>query len=141
MRHYTNGVLFLAKFCLDRCILSSLRAKKITSIPPYLTKRSILRGPIPTLFVDQGEILRARVDLYLYSTLSCQILSESVYYGESPKFYHIFQLEHSVVAPHSGIETKLNANAQQQTFPYPSIKRIFILERLHGEVVSTNSTV
>jgi len=43
-------------------------------------------------------------------------------YTNVPNFPH-FQLWHSVVAPPSGIETKLNVDAQLQTFPYPTISK------------------
>ena len=34
-----------------------------------------------------------------------------------------FQLRHPVLAPPSGVETKLNVGAQLQTFPYPTISK------------------
>jgi len=56
----------------------------------------------------------------------CQISSGLVYSialtDKAPNFPH-FQLWHSVVAPPSGIETKLNVDAQLQTFPYPTISK------------------
>jgi len=43
--------------------------------------------------------------------------------GETPLILPHFQLQHPVVAPFSGIETKLNVGAQRQTFPYPMISK------------------
>jgi len=44
------------------------------------------------------------------------------------------------VAPSSGVETKLNADAQLQTFPYPVYKKIEDFSRLSDKVVFTNFT-
>jgi len=47
-----------------------------------------------------------------------------------------------VVAPPSGAVTKLNVGAQLQTCrPIQSTKTVSILQRLHGEVISTNSAI
>ena len=41
-----------------------------------------------------------------------------------PRFFSPhFQLRHPVLAPPSGVETKLNVGAQLQTFPYPTISK------------------
>ena len=44
------------------------------------------------------------------------------------------------MAPSSGVETKLNADAQLQTFPYPVYKKIEDFSRLSDKVVFTNFT-
>jgi len=41
--------------------------------------------------------------------------------GENPEFFTEFQLMYPVVAPPSGVETRLVVDAKLQTFPYPTI--------------------
>jgi len=41
--------------------------------------------------------------------------------GENPEFFTEFQLMYPVVAPPSGVETRLIVDAKLQTFPYPTI--------------------
>jgi len=42
--------------------------------------------------------------------------------GENPEFFFTeFQLMYPVVAPPSGVETRLIVDAKLQTFPYPTI--------------------
>jgi len=45
--------------------------------------------------------------------------------GENPQIFPHCQIQHSVTAPLGSAETKLNANAQLQTFPYPLISKLF----------------
>jgi len=43
--------------------------------------------------------------------------------GKTPQILLHSQLGHIMVVPPSGIETKLNVDAQQQTFVYPTISK------------------
>jgi len=57
--------------------------------------------------------------------------------GRNPLNFIVFQLQHFVVAPTSGIEPKLNAGAVHNHKPSPMIhgyQNISILKRLYGEV-------
>jgi len=56
-----------------------------------------------------------RLDLFILSPLN----------GETPQknFLPHFQIRRHVVAPSNGVQTKLNMDAQLQTFPYPTISK------------------
>jgi len=41
----------------------------------------------------------------------------------------------------SGMEIKLNMDAQPQTIPYPMASSVCILKHLNGKVISTNTTI
>jgi len=56
--------------------------------------------------------------------LTCQILS-GPFYSVAGKMH--FLIWHLVLAPLSGVETKLNVDAQRQTFPYPTILKSLLL--------------
>jgi len=64
------------------------------------------------------------------STLTRRILSRSVYYvhlgGKNHQILPVFELLHFVMSPISGVRRKLNAGAQLQTFPYPTVLRPFL---------------
>jgi len=45
--------------------------------------------------------------------------------AETPKFCH-FQLQHFVMSPTGGIQRKLNACVQLQTFPHPMVSKLFL---------------
>jgi len=63
--------------------------------------------------------------------------------GENSQISPHFQLQHSVVAPSCGAETKLNVGGCTTTnLPLShGIKVVSILKHLNGEVFSTNSTI
>ena len=52
------------------------------------------------------------------------ILSPSV--GEKPQFLPFFELRHLVLSPIGNSLTKLNTDAQLQTFPYPTASKSFL---------------
>jgi len=62
--------------------------------------------------------------------LTRQISSEFVSYvffdGRKPQVWPYFQIWHSVMAPTSGAERKLNAGAPLQTFPYRNLPKPFL---------------
>ena len=84
----------------------------------------------PHPWTDPGEIWYARVVEY-----TCRLRLRAEFYldrfiltplvGEKPSILPLFQLCHSAVAPPSVAETKLNAGAHLQTFPYPTTPRSF----------------
>jgi len=45
--------------------------------------------------------------------------------AKTPDFA-IFGLQHCVVLPLGGIQRNLNAGAQLQTFPYPTVSKLFL---------------
>ena len=85
----------------------------------------------------QGQIWHYRVNPG--SALTCKISSRSLHRVAKTPNFTAFQLQHSAVAPTSGAETKLNASAQLQTFPYLTVPKflLHILQRDDGRIVST----
>jgi len=82
-------------------------------IPEYDDKIFNFGGSYTLPFADQGQIWLTRV--HPQSTLTDQISSVSVYCvavdRQKTQILLHFQIQHSVVAPPSGEETKLNAGA------------------------------
>ena len=46
--------------------------------------------------------------------------------GENPQFFPFFGLRHLVVSPFGSNLRKLNTGAQLQTFPYPTVSKLFL---------------
>jgi len=67
------------------------------------------------------------------------ILSPSV--GEKPQFLPFFGLRHLVLPPTGSSLRKLDTGALLQTFPYRTVKIVFVLQRLHCEIGRTISDV
>ena len=64
-------------------------------------------------------------------TLTCQISSRSVYsvalcWQKKPQFLPFFGLRHLVMSPIVNSLRKLNMGAQLQTFPYPTVSKLFL---------------
>ena len=83
----------------------------------------------------------AYVPNFVSISLFCRPLA-----AKTPNFGHIlpyFGLRHLVVSPIGNSLTKLNTDAQLQTFPYPTVSKSFLYskERLHGEIGRTISDV
>jgi len=92
-----------------------------------LTNFGISVASVPTPVADHGQIWPARVSTR--STFTTQVSSGSVYCfvssAEKPKIWLCFHIQHSAVAPPIAEETQLEAGAQLQTFPYPTISKAF----------------
>jgi len=77
---------------------------------------------------DEGQIWFAIADPRC--TLTCQISSRSVYSvalcWRKLHFLPFFGLQHLVVSPIGSSLTKLNTDAQLQTFPYPTLSKSFL---------------
>jgi len=61
--------------------------------------------------------------------------------GRKPQIWPCFQLQHSVVAPASGAETKSNATAQLQTFPYLAYQNCYYIQTLTQTLLFKNVMV
>ena len=79
-------------------------------------------------FTDEGQIWCAIADRW--STFVCEISSRSVYsvalcWRKTPIFA-VFGLRHLVLSANGNSMTKLNTDAQLQTFPYPTVLKSFL---------------
>jgi len=79
-------------------------------------------------FTDEGQIWCATAKPRC--TLTCQISSRSVYSvalsWRKPQFLPFFGLRHLVVSPVGSNLRKLDTVAQLQTFPYPTVSKLFL---------------
>jgi len=55
--------------------------------------------------------------------------------GRKPQIWPCFQLQHLVVAPASGAETKSNTTAQLQTFPLSSLSKLLLYSNVNANSI------
>jgi len=111
-------LLYHAKFYCDQHILRHI-TKQIWTI-----LENLLGAAVPTSLpiMVQFATLNQTYNVHKCAKFHLGWFILSPWLTKAPNFPH-FQLWHSVVAPPSGIETKLNVDAQLQTFPYPTISK------------------
>jgi len=137
-----HGVLLHAKFHRDRHILLYITTHNhvnITDFGNFGGSCTHIHRPTWVL------IWHARVDPWY--TLTCRISSHSVYSVtlKGQKFFlPSLQLHHSAVALQSMAETRLNAGAQLQAFPFPMTRRSFphsnaLMAKSSSQTLSFNS--
>ena len=122
-----HGVLFHIKFHLNWCILLYITIYNHTNLNNFIIFRgSCTNPPLPirTKFGTQE---------YTYGLCLCIKFHPDQFIVSSPRgkksqILLDFQLQHSVLAPPIGTETKLNAHAQQQTFPFQRCQNHFHTE-------------
>jgi len=128
MRDWTCGLLFCAKFQHDRyietCGVKSRR--KVVN----LTKSEFCDSCTNSLYYtppDRSGTNLARECRPVVYAVSWQISLWSVHRvavdERKTRNLTYFQIQPSVLAPSGGKETKLNAGAHLQTFPYPTISK------------------
>jgi len=128
MRDWTCGLLFCAKFQHDRyietCGVKSRR--KVVNLTKSEFCDSCTNSLYYTPLTDQGQIWHASVDQWY------MLFPGKFHFGRfivsplmnvKPEIWPYFQIQPSVLAPSGGKETKLNAGAHLQTFPYPTISK------------------
>jgi len=115
MRIWIHGVIFHAKFFL--VIVALLHGAKLSnSRVPVSTLSSSIMAKYGLRRWTHGVLFQAKFHLDWFTVHVSAVKNKFVY----------FQLQHSVVVPSSGAETKLNAGAQQQTIPYPTVSKSFL---------------
>ena len=105
MCEYTRGILYLAKFCLDCFILLPLQGKNCHKTAGF-----------DKIFIFQLWRLLYPPPLLIRTEFALQ---------EYTHCLHLHVNQHSMVAPPSCIETKLNVSAQLQTFLFPMVSKAF----------------
>ena len=83
--------------------------------------RYIMSPPTPCGAKNTSILTKCWIRFWIFP---CQVSSRSVHlvvHGKPQILPYFIQLQHSVVAPTSGVQTKLNASAQLQTSPHPTI--------------------
>lgn len=118
MDPYTS-VLYHAKCRLDWYTLLPCWVKNC-KFDPFCNYRELLYPIAPSLPI-RANVARESKPNVLHTKFT-----ESPLRGEKPKFGCICQLQHSVVAAPREAETKLNAGAQLETFPYPTVSETFL---------------
>ena len=88
---------------------------------------TFLGAPAPTPFYNEGQMWCAIAHPCPWYTFTCQISSRSAYYvvlwWRKPQFCRFFGIWHLMVSPIGSSLTKLNTDAQLQTFPYPTASK------------------
>ena len=72
---------------------------------------------VPSPLCQPGPDLACQWLYCLHARFHLDRLTVSLLGGKNPQIWQYFPLQHSLVAPLSGTETKLKAGAQQQTSP------------------------
>jgi len=121
----TQGLHCHAKFHLNLFIVSASGGQK----PQFWANFDFLGAPVPTPFTDPNVVCYIADPRY---TFTCQISSRSVYsvalcWRKTPIFA-VFWIRHLglSLSPIGNSLTKLNTDAQLQTFPYPTASKSFL---------------
>ena len=78
-----------------------------------------------TPLIDQGQFWLVKVGLCLHTKFHWDQFMLLPLSGSNAKFDHIFNF--NIPCRPSGAEMKLNACAQLQTFPLPTVSKLFLI--------------